>query len=70
MFPVEVGPLTEDSISDTMDKMRTWLDHNRFEPAIFRFSLTGRLVLFRVDFTVETEANAFAGAFDGKLVVG
>ena len=67
MFPVEVHIFDDDKLVATMETMRTWLDHQRFEPSFFRYKLGGRLVVVRVDFTVEDEALAFAKAFSGNV---
>ena len=48
--------------------MRTWLDSRRFEPAGFRYDHVDGAVVIRVDFSVETEANAFAREFSGRLL--
>ena len=69
MFPVEVSIFNEDTLVETMETMRTWLDHQRFEPTFFRYKLGAKVVVVRIDFTVEMEAAAFARAFSGKVVV-
>ena len=69
MFPVEVSIFDEDTLVETMETMRTWLDHQHFEPAFFRYKLGAKLVVLRIDFAIETEASAFAKAFSGKVVV-
>ena len=48
--------------------MRTWLDSRGFEPAGFRYDHVDGAVVIRVDFSVETEANAFAREFSGRLL--
>ena len=68
MFPVEVRIVDEGALIDTMETMRTWLDHQHFEPSFFRYKLGAKLVVLRVDFTVENEALAFAKAFSGQVV--
>jgi hypothetical protein len=35
---------------------------------VFRYSFFGSAILFRVEFAEETEAIAFATAFDGKIL--
>ena len=67
MFSVE-RVIGDDSIVDTMETMRTWLDHKRYEPATFRYTFTGSGVVFRVDFANEKAAADFATAFQGKLL--
>lgn len=68
MFPVEVSLAEHDKLVETIEAMRTWLDHKKFEPAVFRYSLGSARILFQVDFAVEAEAAEFARAFAGKLV--
>src|SRR5258708_15204469 len=67
MFSVE-SLIHEDALSDTMQTMRTWLDHKRFEPITFRYSFTSAGIVCRVDFDIEGEAAVFATAFDGTVV--
>ena len=70
MFQVEI-PIAEDgALSDRMEKMRTWLDERRFEPATFRYTFIHQGIVCRVDFPIEAEAAEFATAFDGKLIGG
>jgi hypothetical protein len=68
MFAVEVCLRDEDRLVGTMETMRTWLDHRRFEPATFRYSFAPAGIAVRVDFPVESEAAEFARAFQGKLL--
>ena len=67
MFPVEIGIPDEDALTGRMGMMREWLDHQRFEPATFRYTFTSPGILVRVEFAVEAEAVAFAEAFDGQV---
>jgi hypothetical protein len=67
MFPVEIGIPDEDALTGRMTMMREWLDHQRFEPATFRYTFTSPGILVRVEFAVEAEAVAFAEAFDGQV---
>jgi hypothetical protein len=67
MFSVE-RVIGEESIVDTMETMRTWLDHKHYEPATFRYTFTAGGVVFRVDFANESAAADFAVAFHGKLL--
>jgi hypothetical protein len=56
-------------LAAAMTTMRTWLDHNQAEPALFEFALQPpRAVRFRLHFRDPTTAAAFAGAFDGVLL--
>ena len=69
MFPVEIRIADEDRLIETMELMRTWLDHQHFQPAAFRYKLGAKRVVFRVDFTAAAEADAFAKAFSGSVLV-
>ena len=51
-----------------MATVRCWLDQQRFEPVVFRYSFVSSAILFRVDFASEAEAAAFATALDGRIV--
>jgi hypothetical protein len=64
---VEICIHDEDALTGQMATMREWLDHQRFEPAVFRYTFTSPGMAFRVEFTVQAEAVAFAEAFDGQL---
>jgi hypothetical protein len=66
VFPVEIR-IAEDALTARMATMREWLDHQRFEPAVFRYTFTSPGILFRVEFTLEAQAEAFAKAFDGQV---
>jgi hypothetical protein len=68
VFPVELKIVDEDSLVEQMTAVRCWLDHQRLEPMVFRYSFFGSAILFRVEFAEETEAIAFATAFDGKIL--
>ena len=70
MFQVEIRIAEDGALSERMEKMRTWLDQSRCEPATFRFSFANPGIICRVDFPIETEAAAFATAFEGKLTSG
>ena len=67
MFSVEVPLVDEEKLVETIEAMRTWLDHRRYEPAVFRYSFGHPRILFQVDFAIEAEAVEFAKAFDGRL---
>jgi hypothetical protein len=67
VFPVEIHIPNEDALTERMATMRQWLDHQRFEPASFRYTFEPPGILFRVEFTVQAEAVAFAKAFDGQV---
>jgi hypothetical protein len=46
MFPVEIGIPDEDALTGRMTMMREWLDHQRFEPATFRYTFTSPGIWF------------------------
>ena len=70
VFPVEIAirERNEDALTARMTAMREWLDHHRFEPATFRYTYTGNGILFRIDFSIESEARAFANEFGGRAM--
>ena len=65
-FTIGVRRWTED-LASQMSRMRQWLDDQRFEPDTFRHTVEGESVTIRVQFKVESEAVAFAKAFDGQV---
>jgi hypothetical protein len=67
MFPVEIRICDEEKLAETMESMRSWLDHQHYEPAGFRYRLGAKMVVFRVDFAVSAEAEAFAREFGGSI---
>jgi hypothetical protein len=70
VFPVEI-PIREsdeDALTARMTAMREWLDHRGFEPSTFRYTFTEPGILFRVDFSVEAAATAFAREFGGRMI--
>jgi hypothetical protein len=68
MFPVELKIVDEDTLAEQMATVRCWLDHQRFEPVVFRYSFVSSAILFRVDFASEAGAVAFATTLDGRIV--
>lgn len=60
--------IAEDGLIQTMETMRTWLDHMRFAPATFRYTFVTRGIMLRVEFPTEDEARVFSQAFNGRLV--
>jgi hypothetical protein len=67
MFLVE-RLIDEDSLGETMQTMRTWLDHNHIEPMSFRCEFTAAGIVCRVEFRDEASAASFASAFAGLVV--
>ena len=56
-----------EKVSTIMARIREWLDTQRFEPDAFRCSTDKTTVTCRLEFKVESEAIACAGAFDGVV---
>ena len=52
-----------------LHQMRTWLDGKGIEPVIFRLFLIPGGSVFRVEFRLASEAEAFASALAGKVLV-
>ena len=65
LYVVEVGSFGGE-IGAAMSNMRTWLDHHRSQPVIFR-QVAGNGTVFRLEFRSEAEAVAFVGTFGGRL---
>jgi hypothetical protein len=66
-YTVEVRLIGGDTVA-FMSDMRSWLDHNRVEPAGFRYSLGTPATSFRVEFKIEEDAISFANAFGGRIL--
>lgn len=64
LYVVEVA--SGGDLGAAMSNMRSWLDHNRSQPVIFR-QVAGNGTVFRLEFRSEAEAAAFVGTFGGKL---
>ena len=67
LYTVEVRRIGADLLP-LMSQMRTWLDHNHFEPDAFRYSVGSPATTFRLDFKIEDEAAAFARSFGGRVL--
>jgi hypothetical protein len=52
----------------SMSTIREWLDQQRFEPDTFRSITKGETVVFRLDFKIESESQACAEKFDGRVL--
>jgi hypothetical protein len=59
-----------DGFAEPMEQIRTWLDHKRIQPSVFRLSLMPGGTIFRVEFNAVSEAEAFARAFGGQVIRG
>lgn len=57
-------------LANNMARMRTWLDHKGHVPRAYRSSahLPDRAAV-QIEFAVAAEADAFAQAFGGRVVV-
>ena len=58
-----------DDMAKAMEAIREWLDVHRFEPDAFRSMTVLDKIVFKLEFKIEREASACAGAFDGRLIV-
>jgi hypothetical protein len=67
LYIAEVA-VTEDDLDEQMNRMRDWLDHQRFEPSVFRLSQTDDRQVVRAFFKAEGEAAAFAAKFGGSVL--
>ena len=65
---IPVRERDEDALTARMTAMREWLDHRRVEPSTFRYTFAELGMLFRVDFSIEAAAVAFAREFGGRVV--
>lgn len=66
MYIVEVGSSGR-NLGTMMSNMRTWLDHNRSQPIMFR-QMARDGAAFRLEFRSEGEALAFVSTFGGRLI--
>jgi hypothetical protein len=53
---------------DRMATIRMWLDHQRWEPELFRFEPDADGMVFEVEFADHHQALGFARAFDGRVI--
>ena len=67
MYSVEVCR-DGDDLAAPMVQMRTWLDNERIQPSVFRFSIIPAGTIFRLEFKSASGAEAFAQAFGGKVI--
>ena len=65
-YIVEVGSAGD--VGAVMSQMRTWLDNYRAQPGKFRHVRENTGSMFRVEFTNDSEAVAFASAFGGRVL--
>jgi hypothetical protein len=65
LYIVEVA-IAAGSLAHELSRMRTWLDHMKFQTIRFRQRPGANIC--HVDFEGEQEARAFAQAFAGQLL--
>lgn len=68
VFPVEIGVVEEDALTERLTAVQQWLDRNGFSPVTFRYAFGSSVIRLSVDFSSEAEAIVFATAFDGRTV--
>ena len=66
LYVVEIRRERE-HLAAIMSDIRQWLDGQRFEPDAFRCVTDEENVTCRVEFKIESEAAACAGAFRGRV---
>ena len=59
-----------DGLAEPMADIRTWLDHQRIQPSVFRLSLMPGGTMFHLEFKAAIDAEAFAQAFAGQVIGG
>ena len=59
-----------DGLAEPMADIRTWLDHQRIQPSVFRLSLMPGGTTFHLEFKGASDAEAFAQAFAGQVIGG
>ena len=68
-FASRFGLSDVNALVETVESMRDWLHDQRFSPLTVGYSLLSTRVLFRIDFDSEPQADAFAKAFDGAIIL-
>jgi hypothetical protein len=58
-----------ENFRELVARLRGWLDDENFRPRTFRYSLTEPDSVLHVDFEAEEQAQAFAQAFGGVVLV-
>jgi len=69
LYIVEIRHIGSD-LDATQAELKAWLDNHGIKPVEFEHSVGGAGITFRVCFTAEEEAAAFASTFDGWLNKG
>ena len=67
MYIVEVRH-NGDGLAEPMADIRTWLDHQRIQPSVFRLSLMPGGTIFHLEFRAASDAEAFARALGGQVI--
>jgi hypothetical protein len=67
MMVVEIHISDAATLSEAMAEMRQWLDHRRFQPAVFHYTFKESCLLLRIEFGTAAEAREFAQAFHGAV---
>lgn len=67
MYIVEIRRKNDD-LADPMAQFRTWLDNKGIQPTVFRLSLVPQGTIFRFEFRIISEADAFAQTFAGQVI--
>ena len=57
-----------DGLAEPMADIRTWLDHQRIQPSVFRLSLMPGSTIFHLELRTASDAEAFARAFGGQVI--
>jgi hypothetical protein len=68
LHAVEIRFAGED-FRDLISRVRGWLDDGNFQPTTFRYWLSEPDSVLRVNFEFEEQAQAFAQAFGGVVLV-
>ena len=58
-----------ESFQELISRVRGWLDEENFQPTTFRYWLSEPHSALRVNFESEEQAQAFAQAFGGVVLV-
>ena len=67
---MHIVEVRRDGLAEPMAQIRTWLDHERIQPDLFRLSLAAGGTIFRLEFKIASEAGAFARAFEAQVIGG
>ena len=59
----------EETFRDAISRVRRWLDDENVQPTTFRYWLYEPDSVLRVNFELEEQAEAFAQAFHGVVLI-